>query len=1178
MPSSRWLNAFRPKYKEATSLPTKATFSESTYEPLPYGLIVLAEGLDPALDIVAVHGLNGHHEKTWTTNNVNWLRDLLPSDIPNARILSWGYDANTHSTSQISGQYLYDHARTLISDLCLKRRLTKTRTRPIIFVAHSLGGIVVKSALIHSEAARRGALEEHRSIKLSTYGILFMGTPHQGGSGVHLGELMLKVASIFVTADDKILKHLERDSEWLQQQLGQYAPISNDFVTKFAYEMLPTRIALGKAIMVVPQASAVVPGATNAEPVAIPADHLNMVKFASRQNGGYEKVSGHLQLLAEEAPDAIGARWDEQDRIRKAQANVKEDFTVPFSLSGIPETENFIGRKEELVQIKEAFQGDGSQRTVVLLHGLGGIGKTQLAVTFVKEHRDTYSAIFWLNGKNEDTLKQSFAVMANRLYKEYPSSALLRTAAEAKDVDQIVVVIRQWLSAKENHRWMLVFDNIDNPKLPGNEDPQAYEVKSYFPETYQGSILITTRSSRLKIGKVLSVRKLVDIRESIAILTSTSGRVNLDRDTCAIDLVNELDGLPLALTTAGAYLSQVSTSLEDYLRHYRTSWLKLQQTSPDLLSYEDRALYTTWDLSFKHIQSQNESAGNLLRLWAYFDNQDVWFQLLAAGSEGSPVWFATIVYDELSFNEAIRLLCDHALIESLEMSGGYGMHSCVHAWAVHVLNAEREISMDILALICVGLAVPTEDVPEYWVKERRLLPHADKCFGFVYNTINLEFQDNRNALDAVHNLGILYADQGKMAEAEAMYRRALEGKEKAWGPEHTSTLDTVHNLGLLYKDQGKMAEAEAMYRRALEGYEKAWGPEHTSTLDTVNNLGNLYKDQGKMAEAEAMYRRGLEGKEKAWGPEHTSTLVTVNNLGLLYADQGKMAEAEAMYRRALEGYEKAWGPEHTSTLDTVNNLGLLYADQGKMAEAEAMYRRALEGYEKAWGPEHTSTLATVNNLGNLYKDQGKMAEAEAMYRRALEGYEKAWGPEHTSTLATVNNLGILYKDQGKTAEAEAMYRRTLEGYEKAWGPEHTSTLATVNNLGILYKDQGKTAEAEAMYRRALEGKEKAWGPEHTSTLVTVNNLGNLYADQGKMAEAEAMYRRALEGYEKAWGPEHTSTLDTVHNLEVLFDGRWKSMRRRWGRSTRRRWTRSTTWEIFMRIKARWPKRKPCFDG
>jgi hypothetical protein len=105
-------------------------------------------------------------------------------------------------------------------------------------------------ALIHSDAARRGALEEHRSIKLSTYGIMFMGTPHQGGSGVAFGKLMVNIASVFVAADDRLLQHLERDSEWLQQQLGQYGPISGDFVTKFAFEEYPTPIALGKSIMV----------------------------------------------------------------------------------------------------------------------------------------------------------------------------------------------------------------------------------------------------------------------------------------------------------------------------------------------------------------------------------------------------------------------------------------------------------------------------------------------------------------------------------------------------------------------------------------------------------------------------------------------------------------------------------------------------------------------------------------------------------------------------------------------------------------------------------------------------------------------------------------------------------------------------------------------------------------
>ena len=140
--------------------------------------------------------------------------------------------------------------------------------RPIIFIGHSLGGIIIKSvcdpfrlsilpcltfehqALIHSDAARQGALEEHRSVKLSTYGVIFVGTPHQGGNGVHLGRLLVNIASVFVATNDRLLEHLERDSEWLQQQLTQYNPISQDFDTKFAYEEYETRIIAGRSIMV----------------------------------------------------------------------------------------------------------------------------------------------------------------------------------------------------------------------------------------------------------------------------------------------------------------------------------------------------------------------------------------------------------------------------------------------------------------------------------------------------------------------------------------------------------------------------------------------------------------------------------------------------------------------------------------------------------------------------------------------------------------------------------------------------------------------------------------------------------------------------------------------------------------------------------------------------------------
>jgi AAA+ ATPase superfamily predicted ATPase len=143
----------------------------------------------------------------------------------------------------------------------------------------------------------------------------------------------------------------------------------------------------------------------------------------------------------------------------------------------------FIGREKELTSMREALQGDGSRRKVVLLQGLGGIGKTQLAVSFLKEHADSYSATVWLDAKTEDALRQSFAATAKRLYKYHSGSEPLRKAVESNEIDDTVANIKEWFSTKGNHQWLLVFDNVDNPKLPGLEDPEAYNIESYFPET-----------------------------------------------------------------------------------------------------------------------------------------------------------------------------------------------------------------------------------------------------------------------------------------------------------------------------------------------------------------------------------------------------------------------------------------------------------------------------------------------------------------------------------------------------------------------------------------------------------------------------------------------------------------------------------------------------------------------
>jgi tetratricopeptide (TPR) repeat protein len=236
------------------------------------------------------------------------------------------------------------------------------------------------------------------------------------------------------------------------------------------------------------------------------------------------------------------------------------------------------------------------------------------------------------------------------------------------------------------------------------------------------------------------------------------------------------------------------------------------------------------------------------------------------------------------------------------------------------------------------------------------------------------------------------------------------------------TLDTINNLGRLYAYQGRLAEAETMYIRALRGKEKAWGSEHTSTLDTVNNLGSLYADQGKLAEAEQMYERALQGYEKALGAEHTSTLETVNNLGKLYQDQGRLVEAEQMYERALQGKEKALGAEHTSTLDTVNNLGILYADQGKLAEAEKMYIRALQGFKDALGLELTSSYLPALNamfaFGDLFSQTDRRDMAKVMYNRALSGYAAVQGPSSGRCRQVEDRLQALQVASAESKEGQ----------------------------------------------------------------------------------------------------------------------------------------------------------------
>jgi tetratricopeptide (TPR) repeat protein len=653
----------------------------------------------------------------------------------------------------------------------------------------------------------------------------------------------------------------------------------------------------------------------------------------------------------------------------------REDFSVAFSLSNVPNIEHFVARDKELAEIHTTLRGYGSRRTVVL-HGLGGIGKTQLTVAYAKRHKDKYSAIFWLNIRDEDSLKQSFVKVARQILREHPSASRLSSIDIKENLDEMIDAVKGWLSLPNNTRWLMIYDNYDNPKIAGNADPAAVDIQNFFPESHQGSIIITTRSSQVRIGHFIQIRKLSDVRDSLEILSNVSRREELRSgknvlhfcntdlililDPDAIMLARELDGLPLALATAGAYLDQVAISLSDYLRLYKQSWVQLQESSPELDSYEDRTLYSTWQISFDHVKQQNDLSAKLLCFWAYFDSQDLWLELLQHSDSNDPDWVRELTKDELRFHGAMRVLTNHGLVEvdkssqELLESRGYSIHGCVHSWTVYVLNQEWDYDLARVAVNSVALHLPGVQALQPWLTQRRLLQHAARCSYIVLN----DLLRDTGMEHAYHQLGLLYWSQCKLAEAEQMYQRALQGYEKALGAEHTSTLMAINNLGILYQSQGKLAEAEQMYQRALKGREKALGAEHTLTLDSVHCLGTLYQDQGKLAEAEQMYQRALQGYEKALGADNAATYIpalnTIWNLGALFEDQTDSANARITYSKALIGFEKVVGPDHPSSRSLRDTLRVL---------DERMHNKALVGVEEPMnnlqrGPSHLGAKGT----------------------------------------------------------------------------------------------------------------------------------------------------------------------------------------------------------------------------
>ncbi len=382
---------------------------------------------------------------------------------------------------------------------------------------------------------------------------------------------------------------------------------------------------------------------------------------------------------------------------------------------------------------------------------------------------------------------------------------------------------------------------------------------------------------------------------------------------------------------------------------------------------------------------------------------------------------------------------------------------------------------------------------------------------------------------------VAFADQaqGKYAEAEALYQRALVIYQKSPIATSTNVAETLNNLGDVYQLQGKYAEAEKYYDQVLAIREKVLGANHPNLATTLNNLATVQKAQGKYSVADKLLKRALSIYEKVTGTKTAAVAGTLDNMANLYQLEGNYSEAEKLYLRALATKEEVLGVDHPDVATTLNNLAILYKAEGKYGEAERLYKRALAIKEKALGANHPDVAGTIDNLANLYQLQGEYGEAESLYQRALAIKEKALGPNHSDVAGTLNNLADVYQLQGKYGEALPLYQRALAIREKALGANNPEVAVTLNNMAVVYQRQGKFAEAEDLHKRALTIRETALGANHPSVAFTLNNLAGLYKAEGKYNDAQALYQRALSIREKALGASHPDVAMTLNNLALL---------------------------------------------
>ncbi len=744
------------------------------------------------------------------------------------------------------------------------------------------------------------------------------------------------------------------------------------------------------------------------------------------------------------------------------------------------------------------------------ISGLGGIGKTQVALEYAYQYRANYASVFWTSAATREALLTGFMTLAHLL--QLPEK-------DEHDHNRVLTAVKHWLATHQE--WLLILDNTDDITV----------LHDMLPTERSGHLLLTSRAQAWgSLAQCIEVETMGMAEGALFLLHRAKclapdaflDQASQELLAGAEAIVIEMDFLPLALDQAGAYIEEVGCNLATYLELYCTHRQDLLRRRGHVPSDHPASVATTWSLNFQYIEQTNPAAADLMRLYAFLEPDTIPEELISNGGAALGLVFQALTTDALRMNEAIEVLRTFSLIQRDAETGMLRIHRLVQAVLRDAIEPEEQCQWAERAVRATNTVFPESVEVTTWSRCRRYLSQAQAC-SILIQEYGFQFAEASSLLSRTADY--LY-DQALYERADPLYQLALNICEQTLGPEHPDVAYALNKLVKLFYQQEKFEQAEPFCQRALHIREQMLGPNHSDIADSLNELARIYVRQGKYAQAELCQQRALHICEYIWGPDHPDVATSLNTQARIFLRQGKYQEAELLSQRALHIWEQALGPEHPNVARTLNVLGNIYDEQSREREAEPLYQQALRVWEQALGPNHPDVAIPLNNLGNIYARQGKHREAELFFRRSLRIWEQTLGPDHSNVAGTLHNLADLCAQQGKHEEAEQFYQQSLRIWEQALGRDHPNAAYPLHGLANLYHTQGRNQQAASLYQRALDIRERTHKEHHPEIAETLHDFAVFQEAQGRHQEAAVMYQRALAIREQVLGPHQKGTVET----------------------------------------------------